>query len=234
MADQLLPNTPTYRVERGDATRDKLLVASIDVFGRLGFDGATTRALADAGSVNLQAIPYYFGGKEGLYLAAADHIAALIASHVGDLRDRVRARLGEAERQGTPVAPNEARAFLSEILDTMATLFVSQESEPWARFISREQMAPTEAFTRIYGGVMKPLLEVVARLMAILLRDNAASEHIRLRALALIGSVLVFRMAHAAALAQLGWTTVGPREVGVVQALARELVAAIGSREAGP
>lgn len=62
---------PSRRGNRGDVTREKLLSASVDVFGRYGFDGATTRMLADAAGVNLQAIPYYFGGKEGLYIATA-------------------------------------------------------------------------------------------------------------------------------------------------------------------
>src|SRR3546814_4183421 len=69
------------RPDRGDTTRQKLLRASIDVFGRHGFDGATTRTLADAAGVNLQAISYHFGGKDGLYVAAAEHIAAMIAGH---------------------------------------------------------------------------------------------------------------------------------------------------------
>ena len=42
------------KVIRGDLTREKLLTASIDVFGRYGFDGATTRMLTDAAGVNQQ------------------------------------------------------------------------------------------------------------------------------------------------------------------------------------
>ena len=71
--------------DRGDVTREKLLTSSIDVFGRYGFDGATTRMLAETAGVNLQAIPYYFGGKEGLYIAAAEHLSSIIIG----LRGRV-------------------------------------------------------------------------------------------------------------------------------------------------
>ncbi len=45
--------------------------------------------------------------------------------------------------------------------------------------------------------------------------------------LALLGGVMVFRMANAAARAQLGWKTIGPREVETVRGLARELVASL-------
>ena len=220
------------RPDRGGAARRKLLAAAIDVFGRLGFDGACTRALADAAGVNLQAIPYYFGGKEGLYLAAAEHIAALIGTHTFDLRERVRSRLDEAVKHATPLKVYEARSLLTEIVQTLATLFVSRESEAWARFIIREQMEPTAAFSRLYEGAMKPGMEVTRRLLAEILGERADSELVRLRTLSLIGSILVFRMAHATAMAELGWKSVGRRELDVVRNHCAELVAAISRPEA--
>jgi len=225
---------PGLTADRGDVTRHKLLLAAIDVFGRHGFDGTSTRHLANAAGVNLQAIPYYFGGKEGLYVAAAEHIATLIASHIGNLRERVRARLADTEHRGAALGVDEARAFLREILETMAMLFVSGESEPWARFLIREQMEPTEAFQRVYGGVMQPTLEVIGRLVGIILDEDPSSEHVRLRTLALLGGIMVFRMAHAAALAQLGWQEIGSREAAAIRKLAGELVTSLAQPGAGP
>lgn len=222
-------NSPSIRSSRADATREKLLSAAIDVFGRQGFDGTTTRALTRAAGVNLQAIPYYFGGKQGLYIAAAEHIGSLIASHTTDVRERVRARLKEAEDQGVAIGPDEARRLLTGILERMAALFIGHESETWARFLIREQMEPTEAFRRVYAGVMGPMLGLLGRLVATLLDEDPRSEHVRLRTLSLAGSVLVFRVAHAAVLAHLEWQAIGPREVGVVGALAAELAASIGN-----
>jgi len=218
------------RAERGDATRQKLLAASIDVFGRLGFDGATTRAVADAAGVNLQAIPYYFGSKDGLFIATAEHIAARIKSHVAELYGRIQARLAEAEAQGIAIGAREARELLTEIIQLKATLYISDESESWARFLQREQLEPTEAFARVYRGVMKPSFDVIARLVAILLDEDPLSEHVRLRAMSLLGAVMVFRTAKAAASTHLGWTTIGPREIDAVRALAAELVASIGQQ----
>ena len=59
----------------------------------------------------------------------------------------------------------------------MVGIFVSKESEPWARFITREQMEPTEAFTRIYKGLMGPMIEMARRLIGTILREDPASEH---------------------------------------------------------
>jgi TetR/AcrR family transcriptional regulator, regulator of cefoperazone and chloramphenicol sensitivity len=216
------------RADRGDVTRQKLLAAAIDVFGRLGFDGASTRAVADAAGVNLQAIPYYFGSKDGLYVATAEHIAAQIRSHVAELYARVQARLAEAEADGFTIGAKEARAFLTEIIQLKATLFISDDSQGWARFLQREQLEPTEAFARVYRGVMKPSFELIAKLVAILLDEDPSSEHVRLRAMSLLGGVMVFRSANAAATTHLGWTTISQREVDAIRALAAELVASIG------
>jgi AcrR family transcriptional regulator len=219
------------RAERGDVTREKLLTASIDVFGRYGFDGATTRKLADAARVNLQAIPYYFGGKEGLYVAAAEHLASMIGGHVGDLRSAILTRFAELDAQGAQMTATEARHYLTQMVQRMIVLFVSKQSESWARFIIREQMEPTEAFTRIYGNIMRPMIEMARRLIGAILEDDPASEHIRLRTLSFVGSILVFRMAHAAVYAQLEWEVAGPKEIETLHRHAAELVAVLGAEK---
>ena len=213
--------------DRGVATRQKLLTAAIDVFGQYGFDGTTTRALAAAAGVNLQAIPYYFGGKDGLYLAAAEHLAALITSHVGSQRQQVHDRLAEIQRDGRPVTQEEARALLTALLNTLAEVMVSERSRAWARFLIREQMAPTEAFSKIYEAVMRPIVETVRRLVGILLDLPPASEQAGLRALSLIGSVMVFRVANATVLRQLDWSEMGPQELDAIRANVSDIVRAL-------
>jgi AcrR family transcriptional regulator len=223
------PDAEDAAGERGDATRQKLLTAAIDVFGQYGFDGTTTRALASAAGVNLQAIPYYFGGKEGLYLAASEHLATLISSHVGSRRQQVQARLAEIQSAGRPVTREEARELLTTLLSTLAEVMVSERSRPWARFLIREQMAPTEAFAKVYDGVMRPMLEAIRRLVGILLEAPPESERVGLRALSVIGSVMVFRVANAAALRQLEWSTMGPSELDAIRELVREIVRSLDS-----
>jgi hypothetical protein len=144
------------------------------------------------------------------------------------MRQRVGARIVALDTAGEAMSPAEARAFLTEIAQTMIALFVSKKSESWARFIIREQMEPTEAFTRVYQGIMRPMIEIARRLIGTILGEDPGCEHVRLRAFSFIGSILVFRMAHAAVLAQMEWETAGPQEVATLRTLAVELVAALG------
>src|SRR5947209_8753550 len=59
--------TPARRDRR--ETEAKLLVAGVQVMSALGYEGATTKRIAEAAGVNEQLITRYFGGKEGLLVA---------------------------------------------------------------------------------------------------------------------------------------------------------------------
>ncbi|WP_184543544.1 TetR/AcrR family transcriptional regulator [Mucilaginibacter sp. FT3.2] len=49
--------------------KDHILDVAERVFADLGFDGASTRAISGEAGVNMAMLNYYFGSKEGLFLA---------------------------------------------------------------------------------------------------------------------------------------------------------------------
>ena len=78
-----------------------LLDTAIDQFGRYGFDGASTREIARASGTAMSSITYHFGGKQGLYLAAAEHIAAAIRALQGETTARAVAAGRESPHAAT-------------------------------------------------------------------------------------------------------------------------------------
>ena len=78
---------------RSEATRQRLIDTGLTLFGRYGFDGVTTRQLATSAQVNQASIPYHFGGKEGVYLAIAEQIAASVGPQVNALQKNIHSRL---------------------------------------------------------------------------------------------------------------------------------------------
>jgi AcrR family transcriptional regulator len=206
--------------------RERLLRAAMEGFGQHGFAAASTRGIAAAAGVNLQAINYYFGGKRGLYLAVADHIAERIEAHTAALSSVARARFASGAKS---VTPEEAQQLLAEMLGRVAAILFDDQWTPIARFMVREQMDPSDAFERIYGRVMEPYLEMARRIVGAVTGDDPRSTRTRLRTLSLAGSIIFFRIAHATAQRQLGWTTVGPRELASLRELIRETVAAVAA-----
>jgi TetR/AcrR family transcriptional regulator len=57
-----------------DATRTKILQAALSEFSERGLPAASTDDIAERCGVNKRMIYYYFGSKEGLYLAALESV----------------------------------------------------------------------------------------------------------------------------------------------------------------
>lgn len=69
MIDDPAPRTRPLRSD-GEQSRERLLRAALRLFAHQGYTKTSTREIAEAAGVNLAAISYYFGDKEGLYRAA--------------------------------------------------------------------------------------------------------------------------------------------------------------------
>lgn len=65
-------NAPQKR--NADATRAKILQAALSEFSERGLPAASTDGIAERCGINKRMIYYYFGSKEGLYLAALESV----------------------------------------------------------------------------------------------------------------------------------------------------------------
>jgi TetR/AcrR family transcriptional regulator, regulator of cefoperazone and chloramphenicol sensitivity len=206
---------PQTASTRGDATRDALITAALGVFGRDGFHAASTRAIAEAAGVNLALIRYHFGGKDGLYLAVFEHIAARILQRQRAAIEAIEAVLAEPDSAIDECA-RQARYLppLLGFIDGMAAMLASRESAPWAQLILREQQAPTPAFTLLYETLMGRVLGLLTRLLQ---RLRGTDADVRLEVATILGQALVFRAARAAVLRLLDWSDIGAAELAAIQ-----------------
>lgn len=207
-----------------DSTDTRLLDVAIEHFGQKGLDGASTRAIAADADTLMSSITYHFGGKKGLYLAAAEHISASLDERLGPAIERV----AEICAGGIDIAA--ARASLHAIFGRMIEVMVSEESAAFARFIVREQAEPTEAFDRIYAGAMGQMLARVAAMLQVITGDTLDETGARVRAMTLVGQVLVFRVARATVLAGTGWEDVTTPEAAIIKAAVADNLDAIFDR----
>jgi len=199
---------------------ERLLDTAIDHFGRYGLNGASTRAIASAAGTMMSSITYHFGGKQGLYLAAARHIAERITERMGSALASSEAAM--ADQAGR----DEAIAAMLAIVERFAEIMVHPESEPWARFIVREQMDPSEAFDVLFE-TFGPVAGRVAAHIVQISEGRVSPSDARLRVIAIVGQVLAYRTARAALLRLMDWDEVDAQGVAAIKCVVREHTLAI-------
>ena len=176
--------------KNGANSRERLLEAAVDVFGKRGFDAATTRMIATEAGVNIAAIPYYFNGKEGLYHAAVKHIVEKIEAKAGNTFKDMAALAAE-DRLSREKALDGLGSLLGAVVDFMVG---SPEAPRVARIILREQLDPSSAYDIIYSRVMSRIINLIALFLTVILK-GIPLRTARLRAMAIMGQVISFRVA---------------------------------------
>lgn len=192
-------NKTPAAVKKAPSARRRLIEAGVDIFGRHGFEAATTRMLATQAEVNIAAIPYYFNGKEGLYHAVVAHIS-------GKVEAQVKATLKQIDKRTAAgdLGREESLDLLEKLLGDLISFMVgSPEAHRVAKIILREQLYPSSAYDGIFSRLMSPVIDAIARLVAAA-SGEASLRIARLRAMALMGQVMAFRVARETMVRALG------------------------------
>ncbi|MFB9268865.1 CerR family C-terminal domain-containing protein [Bradyrhizobium erythrophlei] len=177
--------TTGYR--KGDETRVRILNVALSAFGNSGFAAVTTRQIAEEAGINLPALNYYFGNKEGLYLACAHEILARYREGMDDVGQTAFASL-----QGPP-DPAGARAQLKLLLTALARFLLTSASAQNRLFVQRELADPGPAFEILYAGLWRPGIELVAKLIIAASGEKLTTAQARVRAVLMIAGLTGFQ-----------------------------------------
>lgn len=182
-----------------ETTKERLIQAGIEAFAANGFEGTTTRMIAEKADCNLAAIPYYFGGKKGLYHAVFESIADVPVLHFKPHIKAIHTFLAGTDRN-----PETALGLLKKLLGTMVELNCGHS--PTAlhlQLVIREQLNPSPAFDILYERVISPEVNLISRLVTVITGEN---DHrtTTLQAFLLISQVMVFRYGREAIVRHLG------------------------------
>ena len=85
--------------KRGDEVRKKVLRAALEYFGAFGFEGTTTRAVAERAGISHSLVLYHFQSKEQLWISMMDDAIGRYASAIKGIFDRSPGRAGEALKE---------------------------------------------------------------------------------------------------------------------------------------
>ena len=171
------------------------------VFAEKGYSAASTREICAAAGLNVAAINYHFGGKDGLYRAVLVVPIAGIASQLTGFD-----------------APGLS---LAQSLQRLLGVFVGEDGAPAAmaqdgmRLYLREMIEPTPLFAQAVGQHIGPVHAAIARLLARHIGAAAPDDDVHRLVFGLIA------MAHDYCMSREFMNAVAPRLLAGPDALAR-------------
>lgn len=218
---------------KGAETRLRILTAALQAFGSAGAAGATTRKIAHEAGVSLPALKYYFGGKEGLYLACAREIVREYQDHMLAMLADVRGAVDAG------AAPEAARASLKVVIGALVDLQIArQQSDVWMSFVLREIAEQGPAFGLLFEQLWAPGVDLIADLIGRISGADPRSNQPRVQALLLVSSLSAFSLARPISLKYLGWPRLGRAGVAEIKAVLErqidDIAAASGAGSALP
>jgi TetR/AcrR family transcriptional regulator, regulator of cefoperazone and chloramphenicol sensitivity len=229
-------NVPTHRravsagYARGEETKVRIIQAALELFGERGYEQTSTRDIAARADVNAPALQYYFDGKDGLYLACAEHMAARGHARWAPALEKVHAIL--AEKSDTDTLIECVWILVERAADGM--LLPRDEIEAWSRFMAwedlRKKKGPQDAeavLERCFRGEVKTLLRSLIGRITGRKPDDVQT---RIRTVTLMGQVMVFFSMREKVLGEIGWSELDESRVKVIKAVLRDqTVAALKS-----
>jgi AcrR family transcriptional regulator len=201
---------------RGEETRARIIATALRVFGEQGYLQASTRRIAADARVNPPALQYYFGSKEGLHRACAQHIIDGVSSILAPA-------LAEARRALRAGSRPRARSALIGLLDAVADGLLTAGAESWSRFIARGKVEGAgPAIDMIRERIGRPLITAASELVGAATQRPVDDEVTRLRACAILGQVSTFYANRENTLATLNWAGLDARRLALIKAVVRE------------
>ncbi|MGA0565163.1 CerR family C-terminal domain-containing protein [Ancylobacter sp. VNQ12] len=207
------PAQPSGHEVRSAKTRSQLIDAAIEVIGAVGYQGASTRALAKTANTTLSAIPYHFGGKKELYIAAAHMIADYAA-------DRFKEAVSVLEDGD---GPDKAIRLEQAFTNFLHVILENAEPHSWTSFVARCTYDNDEAFAIIYERAVAPLIERLVRAAGEISGRVPDDEALRLRISAMVTAIISFRFLRGILLRGMAWTELQPGSVGQIEGMIRDL-----------
>ena len=204
-------NPPTERptIQNAEDRKNALIMAAMDIFGEYGLKGATVRMIASKAQSNVASIPYYFGGKDGLYTALIHYITSQISLNMNQISQEIMPIINKKS-----IATDEALTAILHIFSGVSSMMIeSDEPKSWAKIITREQANPSPAFDILYDGVIRPNQIIMHGLIATYTERSPEDDTVKIIAHTLMGQMLGFLICREDILRALGTGELTPDHI---------------------
>lgn len=211
-------------------TRQRILDTSLGLFAEHGFKGVSVRDISAAAGVNIAAISYHFGSKQGLYHTIFETVLDEDEGRFAEQLANVARLLGRAG--GDP-------ALLAAAVEILAAGMVGRiatfEHAHWfSVLLARELALPGELFELLYRRRAEPVLGAMTRVVAAARGVTAEDPAARLSANLLYGQIGNLVFSRPLLWRQLGWDRYTPGRVDLLTRTITELICRALGLDSGP
>lgn len=192
-------------------SKERLLEKAMIVFADKGYTETSTREIARVANMNISAIAYYFGGKQGLYRAVLENIVHGVGAAVDGTIESAVAVLSDKKS-----TPEQAETALCGIIKALGELLYSTQLPDEAVTVFLHEYAnPGDEFSTLYEGLIFPIHKIFADLIikATAATDNATIEEITLYTFPLFASLFSFKVRKQTVLKHVKWQDYGNKEI---------------------
>ncbi|NHZ42607.1 DUF1956 domain-containing protein [Massilia sp. CCM 8693] len=159
--------------------RNRIITAATECFAENGFKATSVRKICERAGANLAMVNYYFGSKDGLYLAIIDREGG---------SEEMEELTGPAGDKSVP--PAERLGWLIERL--LTDMMISGPHSLISRLISWELVEPTAALRHIVDTLILPLQESMTALVRELAPPGTSGMEIRNSLFSILGQMLYY------------------------------------------
>lgn len=168
-------------------TKSLLVVSAAELFAKHGYDGVSTRMIADKAEVKLSSIHYHFGSKEKLYVEAFTYA-----------HDQRRCpNFGDVIAENpalTETAQGQAEIIRNTVFRTFHDYFKPDRPEWETQMLTRELANPTSSLAILTEKHFKPDAESASAFYRII-RPKASDDEAAAWSDLLHGHILLYSMA---------------------------------------
>jgi AcrR family transcriptional regulator len=160
----------------------RLLAAASEEFAQHGFASARVRVIADAAQVNLAAVNYYFGGKEGLYRATLEFLSRRAPPRSAEPAVSRRASTADAQLY------RRVYALLDKFVGCKGPSVLG-------RILAHEAIDPTSHIENLIEETLRPELERVVAAVREIAGPAVPEAEVMHTSIGVLGQCLLYQFA---------------------------------------
>lgn len=223
LREALASQTPSAQTKRD------LIEAALYHFGKEGFAGTSTRAIAQTAKTNIASIAYHFDGKAGLKRACINFLAITMGDVLSVILSR---KISEIEH----LSAQEAREKILQMADRMLTFTqTNKRAELLIAFMLKEVLHSPDEIDQVYHLIFEPIMDRATALFSRATGQPVTSKELKLSIFTMVGQLLYMRLARPLILKRMDWDSVGPGEVEQIKSIiTRSINALLDDLSKGP